>query len=88
MYGLTLGGNIALNRNKLTKFKRDGEGIMTDGTYEGYPLEAVFTGRYTGIDPRDGVYTYELRPDAQIYQGSDLQVADNYRYYRGLPSLR
>ena len=56
---------------------------MTDGTYEGYPLEAVFTGRYTGIDPRDGVYTYELRPDAQIYQGSDLQVADNYRYYRG-----
>ena len=83
MYGLTLGGNIALNRNKLTKFKRDGEGIMTDGTYEGYPLEAVFTGRYTGIDPRDGVYTYELRPDAQIYQGSDLQVADNYRYYRG-----
>lgn len=26
MYGLTLGGNIALNRNKLTKFKRDGRG--------------------------------------------------------------
>ena len=82
-YGLTLGGNIALNRNKLTKFERDGESIMMDGKYEGYPLDAVFTGRYTGIDPRDGVYTYELRPDAQIYKGSDLQVPDNYRYYRG-----
>ena len=23
-----------------------------------------------GIDARDGVYTYELRPDAQIYKGT------------------
>ena len=82
-YRLVLGANIALNRNKLTKFERDGESYMLSGKYEGYPLEAVFSGRYIGIDKRDGVYTYEMRPDAKIYQGTDLQVADNYRYYVG-----
>ena len=64
MYGLTLGGNIALNRNKLTKFKRDGEDL-TDGTYEGYPLRLPHLYRYRN-DPRDGGYTYEL-PRCKIY---------------------
>ncbi|WP_065219950.1 MULTISPECIES: SusC/RagA family TonB-linked outer membrane protein [Butyricimonas] len=82
-FKLKLGANIALNRNKLTRFKKENETVMRDGYLESYPLEAVFGGIYTGIDPRDGVYTYVLRPDAQIYKGSDLQVADNYRYYLG-----
>lgn len=82
-FGLTLGANVALNRNKLTRFKKMNETVMRDGYLEGYPLDAVFGGRYTGIDPRDGVYIYELRADAQIYKGTDLQIADNYRYYLG-----
>lgn len=83
-FRLSLGGNISLNRNKLTKYDRQSESLMmSDGIFEGYPLESVFGGRYTGIDPRDGVYTYVLRPDAQIYTGSDLQNVDNYRFYLG-----
>lgn len=76
-----IAGNIAWNRNILSKYSR--KRTILNGRYEGFPLESVFAGRYTGIDSRDGVYTYELRPDAQIYKGTDLQVADNYRYYLG-----
>ncbi len=80
-FKFSFAGNIAWNRNVLSRYSR--ERTILNGRYEGFPLESVFGGRYTGIDPRDGVYTYELRPDAQIYKGTDLQVVDNYRYYLG-----
>ena len=80
-FKFTLAGNIAWNRNILSKYSK--KRVITDGRYEGFPLESVFAGRYTGIDARDGVYTYELRPDAQIYKGTDLQAVDDYRYYLG-----
>ena len=80
---LNIGGNIAWNRNKLTRYRREGEAQLNNGLYEGFPLDAIFSGRYTGIDPRDGIYTYELRPDAQIQTATDLQNADNYRFYLG-----
>ena len=57
--------------------------MISNGRYEGFPLESVFAGRYIKIDERDGVYTFELRPDAQIYTGTDLQSKDNYRFYLG-----
>ena len=80
-FKLTVTGNIAWNQNILSKYSR--KRIIRDSRYEGFPQEAVFGGRDMGIDPRDGVYTYELRPDAQIYKGSDLQNVDNYRFYLG-----
>ncbi len=80
-FRLTLGGNIAWNRNILSKYSR--ARVISNGRYEGFPLESVFAGRYLKIDERDGVYTFELRPDAQIYTGTDLQAKDNYRYYLG-----
>ena len=80
-FKFNVAGNIAWNRNILSKYSK--KRVIQDGRYEGFPLESVFAGRYTGIDPRDGVYTYELRPDAQIYKGTDLQAVDNYRYYLG-----
>ena len=36
-----------------------------------------------GIDPESGLYMFELRPDAEIRTASDLNKADNYRYYLG-----
>ena len=80
-FKFNVAGNIAWNRNILSKYSK--KRVIQDGRYEGFPLESVFAGRYTGIDLHDGVYTYELRPDAQIYKGTDLQAVDNYRYYLG-----
>lgn len=80
-FKLDVGGNIAWNRNILSKYSR--KRVIGNGRYEGFPLESVFAGRYIKIDERDGVYTFELRPDAQIYTGTDLQSKDNYRFYLG-----
>ena len=51
--------------------------------WEGYPVDAIYSGRYTGIDPETGLYTYQLRPDAEIRTATDLNKPDNYRYYLG-----
>ena len=45
-FKFTLAGNIAWNRNILSKYSK--KRVITDGRYEGFPLESVFAGRYTG----------------------------------------
>ena len=51
--------------------------------WEGYPVGAIYSGRFTGIDPDTGLYTFQLRPDAEIHTATDLNKSDNYRYYLG-----
>ncbi|WP_099291088.1 SusC/RagA family TonB-linked outer membrane protein [Butyricimonas sp. Marseille-P3923] len=81
---LTLSANFAWNQNKLKRFK-DLSGKISGGydNYEGYPMDAIFTGKPIGIDPYDGVYKFELRPDAVINKATDLNDPDNYLFYRG-----
>ena len=47
---------------------------------EGYPVGALITGKYVGIDTETGLYSYKLRPDTVITGTKDLNKADNYRY--------
>lgn len=77
--------NIAYNYNKVTKYKPAYNGPMTikDRYVEGYPIGAIFGGKQIGIDPDTGLYTFQLRPDATISTSTDLNKADNYRYYLG-----
>ena len=47
-FKFNVAGNIAWNRNILSKYSK--KRVIQDGRYEGFPLESVFAGRYTGID--------------------------------------
>lgn len=79
---LSFTGNIAWNRNVLSKFSSP-NGTVSEGKYVGYPQASIFGGKEMGIDPYDGVYTYYMRPDAKIEKASDLKTLVNYRYYLG-----
>ena len=81
-YKLSFSGNIAWNRNVLSKFSSP-SGTVSEGKYVGYPLESIFGGKELGIDPYDGIYMYKLRPDAVVNEASDLKSLVNYRYYLG-----
>ncbi len=81
-YNLSVSGNVAWNQNKLTKYESP-NGALTLGTYVDYPMESIMAGKYEGIDPETGLYTFALRPDAVINQDSDKAKADNYYYYLG-----
>ena len=81
-YKLSFSGNIAWNRNVLSKFSSP-SGTISEGKYVGYPLESIFGGKELGIDPYDGIYMYKLRPDAVVKEASDLKSLVNYRYYLG-----
>lgn len=77
-------GNVAWNRNELTKFSTPtGTSNMTAGQEVGYPLNSIFAGRVQGIDPAQGIYTYDLRPDALIQSQADLRDMTNYVFYLG-----
>lgn len=93
---LTLGGNIAWNQNKLTAYYNgNGEENNLDldranearnaGLYVGYPVNGLFGGNYQGIDPYFGVYSFALRPDAQLVSSADLNNPQNYVHYLGTP---
>lgn len=77
-----LTANVAWNRNVLSRYSSP-NGTISEGKYVGYPLESIFGGKQIGIDPYDGVYMYQLRPDAVINKASDLKTLVNYRYYLG-----
>lgn len=82
---LSVSANVAWNQNKLKEFKTY-SGKLTGGgasNFEGYPINAIFTGKPIGIDPYDGIYKFELRPDAVINKVSDLNNLDNYMFYIG-----
>ena len=82
-FSLSLSANIAYNKNKVTKYKASYSSMGYNNLWEGYPVDAIYSGRYTGIDPETGLYTYQLRPDAEIHTATDLNKPDNYRYYLG-----
>lgn len=79
---LRMNANVAWNRNVLSKYVSP-TGAISEGKYEGYPLESIFGGKEIGIDPYYGIYMYQLRPDAEISSASDLNKTANYRYYLG-----
>lgn len=77
--------NFAYNYNKVTSYRPATYlGVTAKDRYvEGYPIGAILSGKYDGIDPESGLYMFELRPDAEIRTATDLNKADNYRYYLG-----
>ena len=79
---LTIGANIAWNRNKLLKYNPPTVS-MFNSTYEGYPIGAVIAGKVQGIDPSLGIYTYEVRPDASMNTAADRNKTQNYAFYLG-----
>lgn len=81
-FSLDLSANFAYNYNYLKKY-RSATGTISDGKYEGYPLNSVFQGKALGIDPYTGYFLYQLRPDAKISTVADLRAIANYRYFRG-----
>ena len=77
--------NFAYNYNKVLKYRPSTySGVTAKDRYvEGYPIGAILSGKYEGIDSESGLYMFRLRPDAEIKTASDLNKADNYRYYLG-----
>lgn len=77
--------NFAYNYNKVTDYRPATYlGVTAKDRYvEEYPIGAILSGKYDGIDPESGLYMFELRPDAEIRTAADLNKADNYRYYLG-----
>lgn len=76
--------NFAYNYNKVLKYMPASKTITAKDRYiQGYPVGAIISGRYTGIDEFTGLYNFALRPDASIINKTDLNKADNYRFYLG-----
>ena len=76
--------NFAYNYNKVLSYEPASSTITAKDRYvEGYPVGAIISGRYEGIDPVSGLYNFRLRPDAEVLTPSDLNDPDNYRWYLG-----
>ena len=76
--------NFAYNYNKVLSYKPASSTITAKDRYvEGYPVGAIISGRYEGIDPVSGLYNFRLMPDAEVLTPSDLNDPDNYRWYLG-----
>ena len=76
--------NFAYNYNKVLSYKPASSTITAKDRYvEGYPVGAIISGRYEGIEPVSGLYNFRLRPDAEVLTPSDLNDPDNYRWYLG-----
>lgn len=71
--------NISYNQNVLTEYESPTGSIFGD-IYVNYPQGKIFTGKPAGIDPETGLYTYQLRKDANQ---KDLYGFENYVYYIG-----
>ncbi|MDD3036515.1 SusC/RagA family TonB-linked outer membrane protein [Bacteroides sp.] len=82
-FSLALSANLAYNMNKVTKYKSPNKSMGLGEIWEGYPIGAIYSGKVTGIDPETGLYTFQLRPDAEIKTATDLNKIDNYRFYLG-----
>ena len=80
-FNFNLSANVAWNRNILKKYESPTGLNATE--VEGYPIGSIFAGKSNGISPESGLYTYQLRPDADIQQVADLTDSDNYFYYLG-----
>ena len=82
-FTLALSANLAYNLNIVAKYNPSYKSMGYSNLWEGYPVGAIYSGRFTGIDPDTGLYTFQLRPDAEIHTATDLNKSDNYRYYLG-----
>lgn len=82
-FTLSLSANFAYNMNEVTKFKASYRTMSYGEMWQGYPVGAIYSGKFTGIDPETGLYAFQLRPDAEIHTATDLNKSDNYRYYLG-----
>ncbi len=74
--------NMGINYNKLTAFD-DPNPNYTSENFVGYPLGSIFSGKVIGIDPTLGLYTYRIRPGADVDTPRGRRDANNYRYYIG-----
>lgn len=83
-WSLNASMNFAYNYNKVLKYNPASKNITAKDRYiQGYPIGAIVAGKYAGIDEESGLYTYHLRPDSIINGPTDLNKADNYRYFLG-----
>ena len=57
-YNLSVSANVAWNQNKLKKYNSPNTSLALD-KYVGYPMGAVFSGKYEGIDPETGMYKFK-----------------------------
>ena len=74
--------NFAYNMNMVTRYDSPDKLTASTRYWEGYPTDALFIGKVTGLNSQ-GLYQFQLRPDAVIESREDYQVADNYRYFLG-----
>ena len=82
-YNLSVSANVAWNQNKLKKYNSPNTSLALD-KYVGYPMGAVFSGKYEGIDPETGMYKFKLRPDAVTNKDGYLREPNNYIIIWGL----
>ncbi len=82
---VTLSANLAWNRNKLLKYTPTVVSMFNEN-YEGYPLGSIISGRVKGIDPKHGIYIYEVRPDVEMTTDTDRRKSNNYAFYLGTSS--
>lgn len=74
--------NLSYNMNKVLKYDSPDKLTASTRYWVGYPTDALFIGKVDGLN-HEGLYQFQLRPDAVIKEVKDYQVADNYRYYLG-----
>ena len=84
-FSLNASVNFAYNYNKVTRYRPSSNMKVSskDRYVEGYPVGAIMSGNYSGIDSSTGLYRFRLRDDAVISTISDLNDPDNYRHYLG-----
>lgn len=77
--------NMGLNYNKLVSFDDPNPNYNSENVV-GYPLSSIFSGKVMGIDPTLGIYTYQIRPGADVDTPAGRRNPNNYRYYIGTSS--
>lgn len=78
---INLSANLAYNVNKLTKYYK--LNAINSDKYVGYPLGAIFSGKYDGINPESGLYHFLLRPDSDFITPEGFSNPENYIFYKG-----
>jgi hypothetical protein len=62
--------NLSYNMNKVLKYDSPDKLTASTRYWEGYPTDALFIGQVTGLN-YEGLYKYQLRPDAVIKDTKD-----------------
>lgn len=81
-YSVNASVNGAYNNNVLVEYISP-NGSTYGQTAVNYPLDAIFGGKYIGIDPFTGMYMFEPRKDAVLNEKKDYENGDNYLVYLG-----